>query len=305
MISSGQSEDDLGNGLKIVVGIPTAGRPDVLDKTVEIIAHQTKSPVAVMVCPASTSDIHPQLLDNYPYCKLVLAKSKGLASQRNSILAAIDDADLIVFFDDDFFPASDYLAQVQQTFLTHPDVVAVTGRPLKDGINGPGLSVEEGLEALSVASPVSAGSVSETYGTYGCNMAFRLSEIRARSLLFDENLPLYGWQEDIDFSRRLAAYGRIVSSSALQGVHLGSKGGRTSGLRTGYSQIANPVYLMRKGTMSFSFASRLMIRNLAANLVRSFWPEAWIDRKGRLKGNVTALVDVMIGRISPSRILDM
>ena len=46
----------------------------------------------------------------------------------------------------------------------------------------------------------------------------------------------------------------------------------------------------------------LMWRNLAANLVRSFYPEPWIDRKGRLKGNILALIDITIGRISPLRI---
>jgi len=38
---------------------------------------------------------------------------------------------------------------------------------------------------------------------------------------------------------------------------------------------------------------------------RSFHPEPWIDRKGRLKGNLLALVDMAIGRISPHRILQL
>ena len=41
---------------------------------------------------------------------------------------------------------------------------------------------------------------------------------------FDENLPLYGWLEDVDFCRQLARYGRIVKNIRLIGVHLGSKG---------------------------------------------------------------------------------
>ncbi len=91
----------------------------------------------------------------------------------------------------------------------------------------------------------------------------------------------------------------------MRGVHLGIKSGRTSGVRFGYSQIANPIYLIRKGTMSWQHAKMLMWRNLAANLIRSFHPEPWIDRKGRLKGNMLALVDMAIGRISPHRILKM
>jgi hypothetical protein len=136
-------------------------------------------------------------------------------------------------------------------------------------------------------------------------MAFRLKPIVGHNVVFDENLPLYGWQEDIDFSRRVRPYGRIVRSQTLRGVHLGIKLGRTSGVRFGYSQIANPVYLIRKGSMSWRHAAKLIWRNLAANLLRSVYPEPWIDRKGRLKGNCLAIVDIAIGRISPGRILQL
>jgi len=136
-------------------------------------------------------------------------------------------------------------------------------------------------------------------------MSFRMEPIRRHGVLFDENLPLYGWQEDIDFSRQLAPFGRIVDANVLRGVHLGTKGGRTSGVRFGYSQIANPVYLIRKGTMSVGFAAALMWRNVVANAGRSFRPEPWIDRRGRLWGNWLALWDLVTRRMSPRRILDL
>jgi hypothetical protein len=136
-------------------------------------------------------------------------------------------------------------------------------------------------------------------------MAFRLKPVIEHGILFDENLPLYGWQEDIDFSLRVMPYGRIVKSESLCGVHLGIKLGRTSGVRFGYSQIANPVYLIRKGSMSWRHANKLMWRNIAANIARSFFPEPWVDRKGRLKGNLLALIDIARGRDSPGRILQL
>ena len=78
-------------------------------------------------------------------------------------------------------------------------------------------------------------------------MSIRTSAIGA--LRFDERLPLYGWQEDIDFTSQLRASGRVVGLNTLNGVHLATKSGRISGMKFGYSQIANPVYLVRKGTM--------------------------------------------------------
>jgi hypothetical protein len=122
---------------------------------------------------------------------------------------------------------------------------------------------------------------------------------------FDERLVLYGWQEDIDFTSRLRSRGRVVCVAGIHGVHLGIKAGRVSGVRLGYSQVVNPVYLIRKGSVPASFALPLMARNLAANLARSFWPEAWVDRRGRLRGNLLALCHVLAGRIEPEHVLEI
>jgi hypothetical protein len=136
-------------------------------------------------------------------------------------------------------------------------------------------------------------------------MAVRGETLRAHPERFDTRLPLYGWLEDLDFSRRMAAFGRIVEAPALRGVHLATKVGRTSGRRLGYSQIANPVYLTRKGTMSWPRAARIMTGNILANSAKSLRPEPWIDRKGRLQGNLLAFRDIVTGRCAPERILDL
>ena len=121
---------------------------------------------------------------------------------------------------------------------------------------------------------------------------------------FDEALPLYGWQEDIDFSAQLLPKGRIVASDAFHGVHRGVKAGRTSGVRFGYSQVANPVYLVLKGTMTPRKAVAILCNNVAANLVKMWRPEPWVDRKGRVKGNWLAFGDILRGRVRPRRILE-
>ena len=89
----------------------------------------------------------------------------------------------------------------------------------------------------------------------------------------------------------------------MLGVHLGVKSGRVSGQRLGYSQVMNPIYLVRKGTVPFSFAMDLLVRNVIANLIRSLWPEAHVDRWGRFKGNSMAAWHAMLGRIEPEYIL--
>ncbi|MFN3636753.1 MAG: glycosyltransferase family 2 protein, partial [Rhizobium rhizophilum] len=124
-------------------------------------------------------------------------------------------------------------------------------------------------------------------------------------LRFDEELPLYGWLEDVDFSRAASRFGRVVTSPQLRGVHLGTKIGRMSGVRLGYSQIANPIYLVAKHSMSWRHALNQMGRNLGSNLVKVWRPEPWVDRKGRLEGNARAILDFLLRRLSPQNIRSM
>jgi hypothetical protein len=293
--------------LHIAVGVATGGRREVLAKMVDFLAHQVRLPDLLVICPVAPIDVDMTALEGFPAPTLVVEGPMGSAAQRNQILSAIPQADVVVFFDDDFFPSDTYLANVEALFLANPDVAAATGYLLADGAVGPGLTVEQALEIVRSGTEWVGSEMPliNFNGIYGCNMSFRLEPVRRHKILFDENLPLYGWQEDIDFSMRLARHGRNVKSEALRGVHLGVKVGRTSGVRFGYSQIANPVYLLRKGTMSWKHARKLMGRNLLANLARSFHPEPWVDRKGRLKGNMLALIDLATGRLSPRRILQL
>jgi GT2 family glycosyltransferase len=130
-------------------------------------------------------------------------------------------------------------------------------------------------------------------------MAFRGSAVA--DMEFDERLPLYAWLEDADFGARLRHRGRMGRVDALWGVHLGDKNGRERGRRLGYSQIANPIYLSRKGSLSWRFTLPLMARNLLANVARAARPEPHVDRVGRLAGNLVALWETLLGIAAPER----
>jgi GT2 family glycosyltransferase len=293
--------------LNIVVGIATSRRREILAKTISLLAEQTRLPDRLVVCPIAAEDVDQLSLRNFPGPTAVVSGPVGLPAQRNRIISSAREADVIVFFDDDYLADKRYLENLEKIFLARPDVIAAHGFLLADGAQGPGYSIDQGLQIIRSA-PSSTSSLNDLIdwdSTYGCNMSFRLKSIMDHDIVFDENLPLYGWQEDIDFSRRVRPYGKIVLSGMLRGVHLGIKLGRTSGVRFGYSQIANPIYLIRKGSMPCYLASKIIWRNMAANLARSLYPEPWIDRRGRLKGNVLALIDMITGRISPGRILQL
>ncbi len=291
--------------LKVAVGIATAGRRELLTETLRELSRQARLPDVVFVCPASEQDVDQASVAGLPVPFRIVGGRRGSCAQRNAIIDASQEFDVLVFFDDDFIPARSYLEELELCFKEQPGVVVITGNVIADGIKGPGLDVAAArAELLAFGSPCVDTPLTDTYNGYGCNMAVRLAPLHSHSLRFDEDLPLYGWFEDVDLCRRLSAYGRIVKNWNLIGVHLGNKRGRAAGLPLGYSQIANPIYLWRKGTLRPDLALGQMGRNILANLAKLVRPEPWIDRRGRALGNALGFCDLLRGRLNPRRILD-
>lgn len=295
---------DLPGETRLVVGIPTVGRGDILYETVRMLAHQKRLPDLVLICVSDDRDTGGVDLLDLPFPVEILISARGLTRQRNRILNALQAEDILLFLDDDFLIAPDYIEKMAGVFAANPDVVLATGTVVADGILGPGLDTEAGERLLSKALKAPAGDdLAPAHTGYGCNTALRMATILEHEVFFDERLPLYGWLEDVDFSTRLARHGRFVRPEAMRGVHLGTKVGRTPGLRLGYSQIANPCYMIRKGTIGRKRARDMMLRNLASNLRGTFFPVEWADYRGRLWGNLLAIADLLTGRSDPERVL--
>jgi len=291
---------------RVVIGIPTVGRAAILASTVKAIASQNLMPDLVLISIADPEDADSVGDMQMPFPIRILTGEKGLTTQRNRILDELRKTDLILFLDDDFLMAPDYVEQMVQVFENNADVVLATGNLIADGIIGPGFDHATGQDKLAEGLAETASpELAPAHTGYGCNMGLRAKTILERNLRFDEALPLYSWLEDVDFSNRLASHGRFVRPGGMRGVHLGTKSGRTHGRYLGYSQIANPVYLIRKGTISRKRARDLMLRNVASNLVGTIRPRPWADYRGRLVGNLIALGDVLTGRVRPDRILNL
>jgi GT2 family glycosyltransferase len=286
--------------VNIALVIATTGRPAIVDACLKRFAALSRRAERTLVVCADAADAPA----GAGGAEIVVAPGKGSSLQRNHGLDLLDETtDVVAFVDDDFVPAPGFFEGIERLFRDHPDIVAASGHLIADGIHGPGIRFEtaDGLVAAHV--PPERPRLRESTGTYGCNMVYRRRA--AAHVRFDERLPLYGWLEDTDFSAQFARVGRVVRTDHFAGVHLGVKSGRSSGVRVGYSQIANPLYLVRKGTVAPGFALQLAARNFASNLVKAARPEPLIDRAGRLRGNLMALVDALRGRADPGRILDL
>ena len=292
--------------LNLVIGIATCGRADVLKETLNDIARQSCLPDKILLSPIDPSkDLDLSDLNELIAQRVqVVTGPPGLTSQRNTILKYLCAKDIVLFLDDDFVMHKLYCQELMKIFELIPEVAGHSGRILADGVNTGGINFEE---AVSIVCNYSDPVIYKTHDhgtTYGCNMAFRASAIKEHDIKFDENLPLYGWFEDLDFSAALAKKALVINSKQCMGVHMGVKSGRSPGLRLGYSQVVNPFYIAHKGNMTQSDAIRNVTNRVLANLIRSLKPESWVDRRGRLLGNLKGLYDLLLGRSDPKKILE-
>ena len=156
--------------MRLAIGIATRGRAAILAETLAELDRQTRRPDRVIVCHVTPEDIGAAR----PGVDYILSPA-GLPRQRNAILDAAADCDLLLFLDDDFLPAPDYCAVTEAVIAARPDCVVTTGTVLADGANAPGYSPAEGRAILAqdryAGDPLAAAP---HFNGYGCNMAMRL-----------------------------------------------------------------------------------------------------------------------------------
>ncbi len=289
---------------KISVVIASINRPTVLEETLESLKRQTHAAHEIIISLVSPEDCTESAKSDADI-KVVYGPA-GSTFQRNTGMRAMDPAaKYILFLDDDMALSRSYLENCAKVMEEDEGIVLVAGDVL--ALDTDRESAEQIIRSYDAAPP--AQRLSALSHANGCNMFARAAI--GRTILFDENLPLYALNEDYDWTRQLAAKGRIVHASACGVVHLRTLSGRVSDKRFGYAQIANPYYLWRKG--SIKSVSRLLKRHwghsLPMNIVFSIvsnknGPDRK-QRRERLFGNLTAFLDLVRGRCMPRRILEL
>lgn len=264
--------------------IASSGRPDVLHDTVISALKQTYPPSKIIICVPELSSVRQDT------AKLVqvIECERGLTVQRNIGLKAVE-TEYTLFLDDDIELSPDYFEVCLRIMEYSPHVALIGGWAVLEDV-----SRAEALQRILYLPPVSCDWV-PAVSAYGCNMFVRTH--LARCELFDEELPLYGWLEDYDWSSRISKHGQVAWSQAARVIHLRTRSGRSRGDLLGYSQIANPLYLWRKGVMSLRRLLKHWAQSIAGNIRH--------QRAGEFRGNVTAFKDLILGRIHPRRILSL
>jgi hypothetical protein len=306
--------------MKKYVIVATRGRAAETAVLFDYLLEQDTTIDGVYVIGSDLADIaglDTHALGDSTNVMLLLSTTPGLTIQRNvGVSRLLADHGYVgstspwfaAFFDDDFRPGSSWLRQCDAVFEGDASIVGLTGQVLADGIKTLGIMEADARQYLDgTVAPMphwASGDARREIGSaYGCNMAFTARVVEV--CRFDESLPLYGWQEDHDYTSQARRLGLFVYEPTCQGVHLGVKKGRQSGVRFGYSQIANPLFLMKKKTMDRKKAWRFMLRNLLSNIFHSVRGDPVFDYRGRLRGNLMAMIDQIRGTNHPLRILEI
>jgi len=295
-------------GGKIAIIIATKDRLEILRETLQSIRRQTRLAAYVYVSVSSLEDAPS---GNSTEGLIVLVGPPGGSAQRNTAIRQVPlDVEYMVFFDDDMELHPSYLENAVSFLEKNSDVVAISGMMIADG----NIS-RETARALLEQDTTWTGDPSlrdrgRHHTLYACNAVIRSRPLR--QTLFDENLPLYSYGEDYELSLRLKKFGRVGRLSNAVGVHLQTQAARVSGKRYGYAMIANNWYFLQKGVCHIAapwsyvrFVLVIVLKRLWINLQNGFSGQLERDPWGQIQGNLVALVDIICGRSSPRRILDL
>ena len=276
--------------MSLTVIIASKGRPAVLADTLTSLARQSFVPSQVILSVTSPADLPLSVAEGIT----VVYSEPGLTKQLNQALQHLDaKTEYVLFLDDDVEIAVDYIFKGINFLDKNPETVGFNGLLVKDEF----MDRNTAQELLEYENDNE--SIHPCVCLYGCNMMVRRTALEGYS--FDENLPLYSWLFEISFSNYLKSRGKLLYYLGSRLVHLKSPESRIGGKKFGYAQIANPYYLHCKGELLLSecitsFIGKALISNLSKLLRGS--PE-------RISGNLIALKDMFLVKISPLRILDI
>jgi GT2 family glycosyltransferase len=289
--------------LNTTVVICSANRPDVLAETVDSVLRGQSLPPREIVVSVFNQRHVAEKTRALPAVRVVLSSVQGTCAQRN-VAAKSVRTPYTLFLDDDVELAPNFIQSMESLLEGAQDAVAATGVLVVDGAPG-----DKGLDRnLARSYALSYVRKQSNYDHKEGQNIFVRTRLFSK-VLFDENLPLYGWLEDLDFATNCLRYGRIIMNTGTCFAHLATPSGRTSGLRFGYSQIVNPFYLWRKngkpGLTQVVFRHWLLY--IAYNCRRAVIkkPSDRNDRTGRFHGNMIALGHLMAGKADPSHIVQL
>tara|TARA_B110000977_G_scaffold196959_1_gene278409 strand:- start:3333 stop:4256 length:924 start_codon:yes stop_codon:yes gene_type:complete len=301
--------------MNFVVIICSVCRPEVMHETVQNVLQQDLLPEKILLSVSALNDVKQATLELDSRIEMAISPVKGLTAQRNYGVKylADDSSEVTIFLDDDVELESAFFTKMLFLFTKHPDLIGASAETV---VGGQMVEREFAKQVIDQLPPLSLDSLSiRTTGKHwichGCNMFFRTRIFEREQ--FDEELPLYSYAEDYDFSIRAARHGLVGRVAGVGFAHLTYLGGRVSEKRRGYSMVANNYYFLKKRVLHlpilkahvrfwFIVVFRETVKSAYFGLIGR--DSGQIDYSGRVIGRCLAVWDILRGRCSPKEILN-
>jgi GT2 family glycosyltransferase len=301
--------------MNFVVIICSVSRPEVMHETVQNVLQQDRLPEKILLSVASFKDVKQATLELDDRVEVAISPIKGLTAQRNYGIKYLagQSSEVTIFIDDDVELGSAFFTKMLFLFSKYPDLIGASAETVVGGHMVEREFAKQVIDELPQL-PLESLSIRTTgkhWICHGCNMFFRTRIFEHE--LFDEELPLYSYAEDYDFSIRAARHGRVGRIAGVGFAHLTYSGGRVSEKRRGYSMVANNYYFIKKRVLHLPIIvayARFWLVIVLKETVESAYraligrDSTQIDYYGRVIGRCLAVWDILRGRCSPKEILN-
>jgi GT2 family glycosyltransferase len=227
----------------------TRNRPDDVRRLFSSILHGNSATTVMVMDSSDGDDTRAAVAElvglrfRYERC------APGLTRQRMAGVTALDpEVQIVHFVDDDVVLEPGYLAAIEETFDTRPEVLGVGGRItnmpahdprllhrvfLLDSVQG-GVVLRSGVNVLAFGVP-DGGRVD---WLSGCSMSFRRKVFD--EVAFDLRMEGYSLGEDVDFTFRVSRCGPLCIAGEARLAHMISMTNRQN-----YYELARQAVVRR------------------------------------------------------------
>ena len=249
----------------MIIIIPTKDRPKELINTLNFLANNSFFFRKIVIVDSSSLEVKKIIKDkiNNYNCKIQFIDSKpSTCIQRNVGFDFIESEEYIMFLDDDNIFHADAFYKMQEFLNRQKDFVGVAFNQvyhykksifekLKKNIllNGMGIySSENGGFSKSGWQSKFINFEKDTNVQWLPTRAVIYKSNAVKNIRFDNNLGIYGYLEDLDFSLELKKKGNLMVCSEAKYTH--DQAITRPGFEFGKKEIKNRFYIVKKHNLS-------------------------------------------------------
>ncbi|MDD9350478.1 glycosyltransferase [Mumia sp.] len=182
----------------VAIAVLTFRRPEDIEASLPRLVAQVASypgHAYVQVIDNDPSASARDVVGSFPgdVVRYAHAPTPGIAAARNRALAEVDDADLLVFIDDDERPSDGWLDALVRTYEDHPGVLGVVGPVVSEFAHAPEPWILAGRFFTRRRLPT--GTVVDVVATNNLLLDLRL--LRSLGLAFDNRFGLTGGSDTL------------------------------------------------------------------------------------------------------------